>query len=181
MDPRSDSKSSWLSALLAPVSVDEFLSRYWLKQHLFCRGAADRFSGLLSWTALNEILEHHWRETVSIPAGLSGPRPRACVVRGSGRIYAQDSRQGRDRSASARRDAVVRCHRRTARAAHASGRIIRGVLPRRHARSISTRHGVPCTVSICIATTRKYSSFNWMDESGGSCTVSRWTAWTEAN
>jgi len=43
--------------------VDEFLSRYWLSQHLFCRGAADRFSALLSWTALNDILEHHWRET----------------------------------------------------------------------------------------------------------------------
>jgi hypothetical protein len=63
MDPRSDSKSSWLSALLAPVSVDEFLSRYWLTQHLFCRGSAERFSGLLSWPALNLILEHHWRET----------------------------------------------------------------------------------------------------------------------
>jgi ribosomal protein L16 Arg81 hydroxylase len=54
---------SWLSALFAPVSVDEFLSSYWLKQHLFCHGSVDRFSGLLSWTALNEILEHHWRET----------------------------------------------------------------------------------------------------------------------
>jgi hypothetical protein len=43
--------------------VGEFLSGYWLSQHLFCRGAADRFSALLSWTALNEILEHHWRET----------------------------------------------------------------------------------------------------------------------
>src|SRR3989442_12432277 len=67
MDPRSDSKSSWLSALLAPVSVDEFLSRYWLKQYLFCRGSADRFSGLLSWTALNQILEHHWRGPFRFP------------------------------------------------------------------------------------------------------------------
>src|SRR5439155_26715869 len=63
MDPRSDSRSAWLSTLLAPVSVDEFLSRYWLKEHLFCRGSAERFSGLLSWAALNELLEHHWRET----------------------------------------------------------------------------------------------------------------------
>lgn len=62
MDPRSDTKSSWLSALLVTVSVDEFLSSYWRKQHLFSRGSADRFSGLLSWTALNRILEHHWRE-----------------------------------------------------------------------------------------------------------------------
>src|SRR6185436_425824 len=63
MDPRSDSTSSWLTALLAPVSEEEFLSRYWRKQHLFCRGSAQRFSGLLSWSDLNKILEHHWRET----------------------------------------------------------------------------------------------------------------------
>jgi ribosomal protein L16 Arg81 hydroxylase len=63
MDPRSDSELSWLSLLVAPVSVDDFLSRHWLKQHLFCRGPAERFSGLLSWAALNEILQHHWRET----------------------------------------------------------------------------------------------------------------------
>jgi ribosomal protein L16 Arg81 hydroxylase len=58
----NDFRSSWLSALLVPVSVDDFLSRYWGKQHLFCRGSADKFAGLLSWTALNEILAHHWRE-----------------------------------------------------------------------------------------------------------------------
>ena len=63
MDPRIDSTSSWLSELLAPTSVDEFLSKYWLRQHLFCRGATDRFSDLLSWPVLNRILEHHWRET----------------------------------------------------------------------------------------------------------------------
>src|SRR5439155_12013536 len=48
---------------------------------------------------------------VSIPAGVSRPRPGAGLVRGSGRVYASDTRQGRDRSPSARRDAVVRCHR----------------------------------------------------------------------
>jgi len=32
MDPRGESKSSWLSGLLAPFSADEFLSRYWLEQ-----------------------------------------------------------------------------------------------------------------------------------------------------
>jgi ribosomal protein L16 Arg81 hydroxylase len=63
MDPRGDSTSPWLAALLSPVSVDEFLSRHWLKQHLFCRGSAERFAGLLSWTDLNGILAHHWRET----------------------------------------------------------------------------------------------------------------------
>jgi Cupin superfamily protein len=58
----ADSGPAWLSALVEPVSVDEFLSKYWLKQHLFCRGSSERFSGLLSWTVLNQILEHHWRE-----------------------------------------------------------------------------------------------------------------------
>jgi ribosomal protein L16 Arg81 hydroxylase len=62
MDPRDDSRA-WLSELLAPMPVDEFLSKYWLKAFLFCRGPADRFASLLSWTELNEILEHHWRET----------------------------------------------------------------------------------------------------------------------
>jgi ribosomal protein L16 Arg81 hydroxylase len=62
MNPREDSRS-WLSDLLAPVQVDEFLAVYWLRQHLFCRGPAGRFSGLLSWPELNGLLEHHWRET----------------------------------------------------------------------------------------------------------------------
>src|SRR5437660_5954873 len=47
---------AWLSTILAPVSLDEFLADHWLKQHLFCRGPAERFSELLSWSALNEIL-----------------------------------------------------------------------------------------------------------------------------
>jgi ribosomal protein L16 Arg81 hydroxylase len=89
MDPRSESKSSWLSALFAPVSADEFLSKYWRQQHLLCRGAADRFSGLLSWNTLNEILNHHWREAsrfrlarqghnlkLDSYADLTGPTPR---------------------------------------------------------------------------------------------------------
>ena len=53
----------WLAALIAPVPVGEFVSVYWLKQHLFCRGTSDRFSSLISWTVINDILEHHWRET----------------------------------------------------------------------------------------------------------------------
>jgi ribosomal protein L16 Arg81 hydroxylase len=61
MADRSD--ASWLTELVAPVPADEFLSNYWLKQHLYCRGARDRFAHLLSWTTLNEILNHHWRET----------------------------------------------------------------------------------------------------------------------
>jgi hypothetical protein len=71
MDPRDDSRS-WLSALLAPMSVDEFLSNQWQKQSFSCRGPADRFSALLSWTELNQILAHHWRETFRFRLALQG-------------------------------------------------------------------------------------------------------------
>src|SRR6184192_2048014 len=63
VDRRADRETAWMAALLAPVSVDEFLSRYWLKQHLFCRAAVGRFADLISWADINAILEHHWRET----------------------------------------------------------------------------------------------------------------------
>jgi cupin superfamily protein len=62
MQLRNTSRSAWLSALLEPVSLEEFLSRYWLKLHVFCHGPSERFRELLSWTDLNRILEHHWRE-----------------------------------------------------------------------------------------------------------------------
>jgi cupin superfamily protein len=62
MDVQTGSTTSWLAALLAPVTVEEFRSNYWRRRHLFCRGSAGRFSGLLTWTEINRILEHHWRE-----------------------------------------------------------------------------------------------------------------------
>jgi len=62
MNLQAESRS-WLSDLLAPVQVNEFLSTYWLRQQLFCRGPSGRFSGLFSWAELNGLLEHHWRET----------------------------------------------------------------------------------------------------------------------
>jgi ribosomal protein L16 Arg81 hydroxylase len=62
MDTRSDPASSWLAALIAPVSPEEFVSRYWARQPLLCRGSATRFATLLSWTVLNDLLAHHWRE-----------------------------------------------------------------------------------------------------------------------
>ena len=71
MDPRDDSRA-WLSSLLAPASVDEFLSSHWQTQSFFCRGPADRFSALLSWTELNQILAHHWRETFRFRLALQG-------------------------------------------------------------------------------------------------------------
>ena len=52
-----------LAELVAPIHVDEFMSTYWRREHLFCPGAAERFAGLLSWRDLNGILEHHWRDT----------------------------------------------------------------------------------------------------------------------
>src|SRR6185436_13667663 len=55
------SAASWLAALLAPVTVDEFLSIYWRRLHLFSRGSSERFCELLTWTEINRILEHHWR------------------------------------------------------------------------------------------------------------------------
>jgi ribosomal protein L16 Arg81 hydroxylase len=64
--------SARLSALLEPVPVDEFLARYWRKQHLFRPGTVERCSGLLTWTELNKILEHHWRETVRFRLALRG-------------------------------------------------------------------------------------------------------------
>jgi ribosomal protein L16 Arg81 hydroxylase len=61
MERRDD--PGWLAELVAPVSASEFLSTYWLRQHLFCRRDRDRFAPLISWPVVNDILEHHWRET----------------------------------------------------------------------------------------------------------------------
>jgi hypothetical protein len=58
----SDRAASALTALLEPLTLDAFLANDWLQRHAWCRGAADRFSELLSWPILNRILEHHWRE-----------------------------------------------------------------------------------------------------------------------
>ncbi len=71
MDARADARSG-LAVLLAPVSVGEFLSIHWLNRFAFCRGPATRFASLLSWTELNTILEHHWRETFRFRLALRG-------------------------------------------------------------------------------------------------------------
>jgi ribosomal protein L16 Arg81 hydroxylase len=86
---------STLSSLFAPLSLDEFGSRYWRQRHLLCRGAAERFAGLLSWAEFNRLLEHHWREphrfrlarqgrdlepATYIDAGSTTPRIRSAVV-----------------------------------------------------------------------------------------------------
>jgi hypothetical protein len=61
--PSAGSLGSWLAALLAPVSEEEFVSKHWQTRYLLCRGPAERFSALLTWPALNRMLAHHWRET----------------------------------------------------------------------------------------------------------------------
>ena len=114
MDPRSESKSSWLSALLAPVSADEFLSRHWLKQHLLCHGSADRFSSLLSWTSLNEILARHWREPQRFRLACRGhnldPASYADVGGSNPRIRANDVTDQLRRGATLSFDAIDELH-----------------------------------------------------------------------
>jgi ribosomal protein L16 Arg81 hydroxylase len=96
------------------VSVDEFLSRYWLKHHLFCRGAASRFSGLLSWTALNEILAHHWREPFRFRLACQGrdlePASYADLGEFTPRIRAKDVTDHLRRGATLSFDAIDELH-----------------------------------------------------------------------
>jgi ribosomal protein L16 Arg81 hydroxylase len=128
--PQSDPTSSWLAALLAPVSVDEFLSRYWLKRPLLCRGAADRFSSLLSWTAFNEILEHHWRETYRFRLACQGRdlEPASYVDLGgfTPRIRAKDVTDQLRRGATLSFDAIDELHEPLTRLAESFEALFRG-------------------------------------------------------
>ena len=114
MDSRSDSGSSWLSALLAPVSPDEFLSRYWARQPLFCRGSGDRFATLLSWTVLNELLAHHWREPRRFRLARQGrdidPASYSDVSASHARIRASDVTDQLRRGATLSFDAIDELH-----------------------------------------------------------------------
>src|SRR5436190_18699530 len=106
--------SSWLSTLLAPVSEEEFLSRYWLKECLWCRGSAERFGGLLSWTALNEILAHHWREAYRFRMADQGkdldPASYADLGGVTPRIRAKDVTDQLRRGATLSFDAIDELH-----------------------------------------------------------------------
>jgi ribosomal protein L16 Arg81 hydroxylase len=114
MDSRSDSESSWLAALIAPVSPDEFLSRYWSRQPLFCRGSADRFATLLSWTVLNELLAHHWREPRRFRLARQGrdidPASYSDVAGAHARIRARDVTDQLRRGATLSFDAIDELH-----------------------------------------------------------------------
>jgi len=48
-----------LADLVHPVSVQTFLSQYLGHKYLFARGARSRVDGLVSWAAINEILNSH--------------------------------------------------------------------------------------------------------------------------
>jgi ribosomal protein L16 Arg81 hydroxylase len=113
MDASADARA-WLSTVLAPVPVDEFLSTYWLKQHLFCRGESDRFSPLLSWTELNRILEHHWRETYRFRLALQGrdldPATYADLDGFTPRIRSKDVTDHLRRGATLSFDAIDEVH-----------------------------------------------------------------------
>jgi ribosomal protein L16 Arg81 hydroxylase len=114
MDLRRDSPPPWLAALLAPLPADDFLSNYWLKRPLFCRGPADRFAALFSWTALNGILEHHWRETYRFRLALQGrdldPASYADLGGYTPRIRARDVTDHLRRGATLSFDAIDELH-----------------------------------------------------------------------
>ncbi len=128
MDPRND--PPWLAALVAPVSVGEFLSRYWLTQHLFCRGAHDRFSTLISWAAINDILEHHWRETYRFRLARQGrdldPALYADLGGFTPRVRAKDVTEELRRGATLSFDAIDEVHEPLTRLAESFEAFFRG-------------------------------------------------------
>lgn len=82
-----------LDEVLAPLTERQFLNQYLGKQFLYVKGSPAKFAGLLLWSDLNKILEHHeldvprlrlLREGKAIPAesfvtrrGRSRPHLRA--------------------------------------------------------------------------------------------------------
>jgi len=114
VDRRAASDTAWLSTLLAPVTVDEFLSRHWLKEHLFCRGAAGRFADLISWADINTILAHHWRETFRFRLARQGrdldPASYADLDGFTPRIRARDLAEHLRRGATLSFDAIDEVH-----------------------------------------------------------------------
>ncbi len=115
MDPRSDSESSWLAALLAPVSPDEFLSRYWAKQHLLLPRCRRQILGLLSWTvAQRDCSAHHWREPRRFRLARQGrdldPASYSDIAASHARIRASDVTDQLRRGATLSFDAIDELH-----------------------------------------------------------------------
>jgi len=106
--------SSWLAALVAPVSPDDFVRSYWTRQQLFCRGASNRFAHLLSWGELNDILEHHWREVYRFRLALQGrdlePASYADLDGYTPRVRARDITDQLRRGATLSFDAIDELH-----------------------------------------------------------------------
>ncbi len=120
----------WLAALVAPVPVREFLSTYWLKQHVFCGGAPDRFSSLISWTVINDILEHHWRETYRFRLARQGrdldPASYADLGGVTPRVRARDVTEELRRGATLSFDAIDEVHEPLTRLAESFESFFRG-------------------------------------------------------
>jgi ribosomal protein L16 Arg81 hydroxylase len=104
----------WLAALVAPVTVGEFLSVYWLRRYLFCRGARDRFAPLISWPVINDLLEHHWRETYRFRLARQGrdldPAAYADLDGFTPRVRARDVTDHLRRGATLSFDAIDEVH-----------------------------------------------------------------------
>jgi hypothetical protein len=130
MDAHRTASSAWLASLLDPVPVDEFLSTYWLKEYLFCEGRSDRFAELLSWPALNRILEHHWRETYRFRLAMQGrdldPASYADLDGYTPRIRAKDITDHLRRGATLSFDAIDELHEPLTRLAESFEAFFRG-------------------------------------------------------
>jgi ribosomal protein L16 Arg81 hydroxylase len=61
-----------LAEVLAPYGVDEFLGSCWGKRHLHLSGWPGKFSDLMPWSRLNEILEQYRLETPRLRLALEG-------------------------------------------------------------------------------------------------------------
>ena len=130
MAVETGSATSRLAALLAPVTVEEFRSNYWRRRHLFCRGSADRFGGLLSWTEINRILEHHWRDQLRFRLACQGrdlePSSYADLDGFTPRIRARDVIDHLRRGATLSFDAIDELHEPLTRLAETFERYFRG-------------------------------------------------------
>jgi len=103
-----------LADLLGPLSVGDFLSNWWLRRPVLCRGASERFSPLLSWPVLNQILQHHWRETYRFRLAQQGRDLDPATYADHGgytpRIRAKDITEQLRRGATLSFDAIDELH-----------------------------------------------------------------------
>jgi hypothetical protein len=48
-----------LAEVVAPVPVEDFIGRHWARAYHYIPGFAGKFSGLIPWSDLNKLLQHH--------------------------------------------------------------------------------------------------------------------------